>query len=273
MKKIVIKKIKLNSKGIAVLVSAAILVLIAICLIIWGVSNSGSNISKENAATELHPDFTLTALTGNKKNTPNTLSAIKNAAQSNCRNIQLDLMFNSKDEPVLTDDKNAVDKKTTVPLSEAFKTLKTSFKNVDIVLKIHEVTNLERVQELAEQYEMLERLYFCGVNEDNVEYVNFKTPNIRYMLDVNLDNNKLDDTAYAESRFELIKGAYSVNLDFKKTSTKWIKVLTDRDIRVSVYNINRKVDVFKALNVNVQNIFTKDPTETQPIIREWLVAR
>ena len=273
MKKIVIGKVKLKGKGVAVLVSAAIVILVLVCLAVWGIANSGNNISKDNIATELHPDFTLTALTGNKKSTPNTLSAIKNAAQSNCKNIQLDLMFNSKDEPVLTDKADDVDKKTTVPLAVAFKTLKTSYKDIDIVLKIHELTNLEKVEELAEQYEMLERLYFCGVNKDNAEYINFKTPNIRYMLDMSLDKSKIDDKDYVESCLDIIKGAYSVNLDFKKTSTKWIELLAGKEIKVSLYNVDSKADVFKALNMNAQNIFTKNPGETQSIVRDWLIKR
>lgn len=268
------KKVKIrfkNKKAAITAVALAVAVLLVICLCIWGIVKLATRNDRE-VALELHPDFTVTALSGSPDSTPNTLSYIKNAATCGAQIIEVDLMFNSKGEPVLTDNFNSIDSDKTVPLTKAFSTLK-EYPDVSIMLDLHALTNLARIEELAERYNMFSRIYYSGVTMENYEYVIEKSPNIPIFLEVDLSSEKADNLEYYDYLRDAMANAYAVNVDFDDLDAEWAELLVSDGQRVSVYNISSNKDFSKALDMSVANIITDRPGELQALILDWLTVR
>ncbi len=267
------KKLKIrfkNKKAAITAVGLAVVALLIICLCIWGIVKLATKEDKE-VITELHPDFTVTVLSGSMDSTPNTLSYIKNAASCGASIIEADLMFNTKGEPVLTDSFDNIDADTTVPLTKALDVLK-NHPEVGIMLDLHAVTNLPRIEELAEKYNMFSRIYYSGVTMENYEYVESKSPNIPIFLELDLSDVKADNHEYYDYMRDFAYNAYAVNVDFDQLDADWAELLLLESHRVSVYNLSSNRDFSKALEMGVANIITDEPGELQSFARDWLIS-
>ena len=203
--------------------------------------------------------------------TPNSISYIKNAATCGASIIEVDLMFNSKGEPVLTDDFNDIDADATVPLVKALDIMK-EYPDVDIMLDLHALTNLPRIEELAEKYNMYNRLIYSGVTLENYEYVTSKSPNIMYIFEVDLSKESASNVDYYGYVREVAVNAYAINVDFEYLDSEWAKLLLGDGQRVSVYNISSNKDFSKALDMCVANIITDKPGELQVLVLDWLTG-
>ncbi|MBQ6708067.1 MAG: hypothetical protein IJM97_03865 [Clostridia bacterium] len=265
-------KIRFKNKGAAIIaIMIAVLVLALVCLGIWGIVSLATRNANEPETRELYPDFTITTLSGSPDSTPNSLSYIKNAATCGAQMIEVDLMFNTKGEPVLTDKYDLIDADATVPLIKALEILK-EYPDISLLLDLHALTNLSRVEELAERYNMFGKIFYSGVTLNNMDYVLSNSPNIQVFLELDLSSHNADDLEFYDYIRDYAINAYALNIDFDDLDYEWAELLVNDGHKISVYDVSSKSEFRTALNMFVANITTDKPGELQAYIIDWLTA-
>lgn len=217
----------------------------------------------KNMKISLPSDFTVTAHTGCMGTADNSLEAIIKGAEF-AEIVEFDLRFAADGMPVLAHDEPADDE---IALDGALAELKKHEKlraNIDLKEKTH----LEKVRETAERLGVKDRIFFTGVEEQDVEAVKTACPDIPYYLNVGVDKNKKNDREYIMSLAEKIKdsGAVGINMSFEGLSVELVSVFHENGLLVSVWTVNRELDMYRVLTLSPDNITTRNPDKLKEIL-------
>lgn len=216
----------------------------------------------KNKKVTLPEGFTLTAHTGCEDTKDNSLEAIKKGFECGADTVEFDVNFTPEGVPVLAHD-TAAD--STVSLAEAFELI-AELPSLTVNVDCKTTENLKAISELAEQYGVKDRIFFTGIEENDVPAVKEQTPDITYWLNIKLKNKK--DKNYLNSVADKVisLGAVGLNINHKSCSREVIDLLHERGLLVSVWTIKTEFDMIRALNLGADNITTRKPGTLKPII-------
>lgn len=247
----------------------ATVVLLAIFLvgsgIFFGVRAMKLNEYK-NMEIKLPEGFTITAHTGCMDSEDNSLEAIKLGAENGAKIVEFDLYFTENGEPVLSHDEPIGNE---VTLEEAFAYL-ALFKDVQANVDAKTVDALEKVYPLAQKYGIEDRIFYTGINEDDVETVKKNSPQMQYYLNFDVDKSKNKDREYLLTLVEKVKsvGAVGINFSYKSASKELVEVFHENDLLVSIWTVNDEYNMYKILSFEPDNITTRHPDVLTEIIKE-----
>lgn len=212
---------------------------------------------------DLPEGFTVTAHTGSMKTEDNSLESIR-VGLENADIIEFDVLFNSEGVPVLAHDNP---ENATVTLEEAFVILsenKSAKANVD--LKTDE--NLDKIQLLAEKYNVLDQIFFTGVKEEKVDAVKTLCPKIKFYLNFEPKKLKCSDDEYISEVIAKVKGygAVGLNCPFGKVTGKFVSVCRENGLSVSLWTAKNTLQSKKILALSPDNITTRIPDKVNEII-------
>jgi glycerophosphoryl diester phosphodiesterase len=213
----------------------------------------------------LPKDFTYTAHTGCCGTADNSLEAIKVGIEHGAQIVEFDLYFNDKNEAVLSHDKP---KGNEVTLDEAFKLIATYADvkvNVDVKLCND---NLHIVYDLAEKYNITDRIFFTGINSEDVEMVKNECPIVPYYLNYDVKKGNKHTAEYLNELVKIVKDSGAVGINFNKDSaTKdLVDTFHNNDLLVSIWTVNEEKDMYKILYFAPDNITTRQPDKLKDII-------
>ena len=137
-------------------------------------------------ATPLPAGFTYTAHTGCVDSKDNSLESIEKGAENGAKIVEFDLNFTADKTPILSHDDP---KGGEVTLEQAFEKL-SEYETLGANVDVKNTANLAGVQALAEQYGLLDRIFYTGIALSDVEAVRRNSPKIRYFLNVNIEKSK-----------------------------------------------------------------------------------
>lgn len=227
-----------------------------------GISAAYANNLKNRPAV-IPEGFTLTAHTGCEGTLDNSLEAIeKGAATADI--VEFDLSFTDSGEPVLAHDKA---EKDSIALKDAFETA-AKYKNLKVNVDCKSTDNLAIVPEIAEACGILDRIFYTGIEEKDVEAVRMQTPDIEYYLNADIIKSKKNDEDYIRSLVSLTKdsGAIGLNINFGGVSEKMVEIFHKEGLKISVWTVNKEKDMHKVLAFGCDNITTRQPTKLKGII-------
>lgn len=234
------------------------------------VALAGAGIAAEYIAeiksrpVNLPEGFTLTAHTGCEGTRDNSLEAIDKGAAAGAHIVEFDLNFNESGEPFLAHDKAEAD---SVTLREAFEAV-AKYENLRVNVDCKATDNLEIVTKLAEEYGILDRIFYTGISKEDVEAVKRQTPDIKYYLNTDVDKLKKNNEEYIRSLVKLTKdtGAVGLNIKFTTASKKMVEIFHEEGLEVSVWTVNEELDMHKVLSLGCDNITTRQPNKLKEII-------
>lgn len=208
--------------------------------------------------------FTVTAHTGCLSTKENTLESMRLGIQY-APVIEFDIRFLEDGTPVLSHD---VPKVECIPLSQALNFVYENGVKANIDLK--ETTNLARVQEIINFYNLRDNVFFTGVEEGDVEAVKKDSPDIYYFLNVSVDSSKKNNDGYIKALVEKVKdsGAVGINLHYKGASKKLVDAFHESGLYVSLWTVNGRRDIIRMLALSPDNITSKRPDRVDEIIRK-----
>lgn len=208
--------------------------------------------------------FTLTAHTGCEGTRDNSLEAIRKGAAAGVDIVEFDLNFTDSGEPVLAHDKAESD---SVTLREAFETV-AEYETLRVNVDCKSTDNLSLVCEIAEECGILDRIFYSGIEEKDVEAVKRQTPDIKYYLNKDINKSKKNDEEYIRSLVKLVKdmGAAGLNINFGGASEKMTEIFHSEGLEVSVWTVNKELHMHKVLALGCDNITTRQPTMLKEII-------
>ena len=209
--------------------------------------------------------FTVTAHTGCEDTADNSLEAIKKGYESGADIVEFDVHFNSKGEPVLAHDYAADD---SVKLKDAFELIaKCDGLRVNVDCKT--VDNLKAIVKTAEECGVKDRIFYTGIQVKDVKTVKADTPEIKYYLNTKIDKTRKNDEHYIRSLVTLTKAvdALGLNIHFSEASEKMIKIFHQEGLEVSLWTVNKEMDMHKVLAMGCDNITTRQPSKLIEIIK------
>lgn len=203
--------------------------------------------------------FSITAHAGALGLPENTIPALLKAIESGVDIVEMDVSFRPDGMPVIIH-KDAPGQDEGVPLIDAFKAVKVA-ERIKVNLDLKSIRNLAVVQEHAGKEEMLERVFFTGVDKSWVEPVRTQCKLIPCYLNASTDKKQRDSFEYAQSFAEklLELNCVGLNCHFGEISKTLIDVLHDKGLLVSVWTLDKKADMKKMLSMAVDNITTRKP--------------
>ncbi|MDY6017095.1 MAG: glycerophosphodiester phosphodiesterase [Oscillospiraceae bacterium] len=250
------------------IVSAAICVSLAAVSVIGGcfyIRLQRFNEYKSDK-TPLPSGFTYTAHTGCADTPENSLESIEKGAENGALIVEFDLSFSSDNIPVLSHD---APKGGEVTLEEAFRKL-SGYETLRANVDVKSTANLAEVQRLAEEYGLLDRIFYTGVNLDFLDAVRRDSPKIRYYLNVDIEKSKNKDREYIESLVRTVSESGAIGINFcKDNATKEIvSAFHDAGLLVSIWTADSDFDIYRVLSLAPDNITTRRPGKMKNILSE-----
>ena len=218
-----------------------------------------------NLRNAVIPDgFTLTAHTGCEGTKDNSLDAITVGFGYGADIVEIDLNFNKEGTAVLSHNEPKGNEPT---LDEAFALIK-GYKGLRVNVDVKNTLDLKQVTQLAGKHGISDRIFFTGVTEQFVAAVKEQTPDVLYYYNKGIDKARNRDISYIHSLIEEVKNAGAAGLNIHHKSCT--KLMTDEfhkaGLELSIWTVNKKPDMAKALKMGCDNITTRKPSELKAII-------
>ncbi|MDR2525679.1 MAG: glycerophosphodiester phosphodiesterase [Oscillospiraceae bacterium] len=199
----------------------------------------------------------LTAHAGALHTAPNTAESIR--AGLTCigdGNIEVDVRFSPAGVPVLAHD--AVRDENACTLAECFRLAKAYPAGINLDLK-ESRGDLTKIRALAEQYQLLDRVFFTGIRAKDVPRV--RGTGIPYYLNVYPGwlRARLPCTALSLVRKAKRLGAVGLNLPYYWARTALVRAAHTHGLEVSAWTVDAPATMRRLLKVSVDNITTRKP--------------
>ena len=219
----------------------------------------------KNKEAVIPAGFTVTAHTGCEGTADNSLEAIESGFLSGADIVEFDVHFNSKGEPVLAHDYAADD---SVKLKDAFD-LVAKCEGLRVNVDCKTVDNLKAIVAIAEECGVKDRIFYTGIEVKDIDVVRRDTPEVKYYLNTSIDKTRKNNEHYIRSLVTLTRetGALGLNIHFSEASEKMIKIFHSEGLEVSLWTVNKELDMHKVLALGCDNITTRQPTKLKNIIR------
>ena len=226
-----------------------------------------STVVKETVIRRLPEGFTVTAHTGCEGTKDNSLESITKGAEAGADIVEIDLHFLDDGTPVLSH--NKPDGKTELP---TFESALQALCELDIRMNIDvkATDNMAEVYSLIKNYNLLEKVFFTGIEEIKVPVINSAAPGIPYFLNVDVDKKKNTDFDYLNSLVEKVRecGAIGINMKFTGCSDELVRFFRSEGLLVSLWTANKKKNMLSCIRLKPDNITTRKPSVLKSIINE-----
>lgn len=207
--------------------------------------------------------FTITAQTGALNTVHNTPASIQRcldfySAAGIPPVLEVDVHFAADGTPVLSRGA-AKNSENVFTLAEAMEMVRGYGTNLYLNLK--DISNLREIQNLAQDYGMLGRVYFTRIPRRFAPLVKRAAPKVPYYIyDVPsplLANNK----AYLNSFAKELKnsGALGLNTAWRSANKQLIDAMHQNGLRVSLWPVNDAASIHTALTLGADNITSRHP--------------
>ena len=214
---------------------------------------------------KLSEGFTITAHTGCMNTEENSLDSIKMGVENGADIVEFDLYFNNQGVAVLSHDEPKGDE---VTLKEAFEYV-SRFENIKVNVDAKTTDDLAQVYTFAQEYNIVDRVFFTGINEEDAKVAQRDCPQISYFLNVDVDKRRNTDREYLLSLVEKVKntGAIGINFNYKSASKELVEIFHENGLLVSIWTVDDKYNMCKILSFVPDNITTRHPDKLSEIIK------
>ena len=222
------------------------------------------NIKKIISDTNTLPkDFKYTAHTGCVGTPDNSLEAIETGAKFGASIVEFDVRFHNGDI-VLSHDAPVGGE---VTLEQAFLKVK-EYDGLMVNVDVKSTESLHLIQEIAEKTGVLDRIFFTGIFEDDVETVKAECPLITYYLNVSVLPKREQTPQYLQSLVDKIKscGAEGINFNKKSATRELVEAFHNAGLKVSIWTVSKENEMYRILPYGPDNITTRRPDKMQMIM-------
>lgn len=219
----------------------------------------------KNMDIKIPQDFKYTAHTGCNNTKDNSLESIEVAVEYGADIVEFDVRYNGTEHVLAHDEPKGGE----VTLREAFLKIK-EYEGLLVNVDIKETTEVGRIQELAEEIGVLDRIFFTGVKENFVKDVSENCPDVPYYLNMDVIAPGEHYDNYLKSIINRVKqrGAIGINFNKKNASKELVDAFHEAGLLVSIWTVNDTVGLYEILSYGPDNITTRRPDKMQEILSE-----
>lgn len=224
------------------------------------------NQKRLSVKNRLSEGFTVTYHAGAMHTKPNTIKSIEAALKRNATVVEFDVSFRPDGTPVIIHS-SAPTANQGVLLKDALEAV-AKHPSCKINLDIKSTSKLCEVDKLVKACGLWNRVFYTGVFVDWVDAVR-SSSDIPYYINYNLNESESESTAAFERIANLAEklGATGINSSFENASKNFCDFMHGRGLLVSLWTVNKPVDMIKVLGYNPDNITTKRPCLLELLIK------
>ena len=203
--------------------------------------------------------MTITAHSGCMDTPENSMASIRAGFENGADICEIDVRVPDGCEPILSHN-SPKDPSACEKLEEALAFL-ASQEGGMYNLDVKDPKNLERVQALAEQYGVLDRVFFTGVWPNFVRAVRASCPKIPYYLNLRIPPKWKYSKTFCRFLRNYVQetGAVGLNTNKGNLSKTLVEVFHRKDLPVSVWTARSEEDFRECLACAPDNITTTRP--------------
>ena len=253
-----------------VVIAIALILIVTVTVIIGGailMNNKKEQEFYKSQPINLPRNFTYTAHTGCCGTEDNSLEAIKVGIEHGADIVEFDLYFNDENVAVLSHD---APKGNEVTLDEAFKLIAT-YEDVKVNVDVKLCNdNLHVIYDLAEKYDITDRIFFTGINLEDVATVKKEYPTVPYYLNYEVLKENKQTPEYLNDLVKIVKDSGAVGINFNKDSAtkELVDTFHENDLLVSIWTVNEEKEMFKILYFAPDNITTRNPDVLKTLLTD-----
>lgn len=220
----------------------------------------------KNMPLKITEGFTYTAHTGCLGTADNSLEAIDIGVENGADIVEFDLNFNEQNQPVLAHDEP---KGGEVTLDEAFERV-SRYDGLRVNVDVKKCGDLARVEKLAEKYNILDRIFFTGIEKDNAETVKKACPDIKYYLNVDVKKPDEQTSEYISSLAEEVKSCGAIGINFNKDNATpvLVEAFHENGLLVSIWTVDDTKEIYRILSYGPDNVTTRRPDRLRACVEE-----
>lgn len=261
---------KAEKKGIVIASAViAIAVVAAIILIPLLRHNSVSGYMKEDIKNV--DNISLISRCSEISGRKNSVAGVKESVRLGANAVIVDLCFRKDGTPVITENYSNADSAETV--EALFKAMnEDKFKKIRIYLNIVQLSDISRLNTLAVNYNMLDRLFLIGIDSDRYDLISSDDTIIPLLLDYTFGSDELSAAKNGNFKKPDIlekKGAAGLVLSNSQITPELVEVLNDYGIIFLADEVDGTAEMCKTILNGTENIIVTDIKEARETLDKW----
>ena len=223
----------------------------------------------KKAPLALSDNFTITAHAGAMNLPDNSRLALTAAVRAGFDVVEMDISYRPDGTPVIIH--HPTPKQWQGMLVDDAFAIVASGATTQINLDNKSLANLPELYRLILKHGLEERVFFTGVeDESSLELIHNHCP-IPYYLNCSTDEALRDNRQYAQQLADrIIAGGFvGINCSFNDVSRAIVEVMHENDLLVSVWTVDKNIDMYRMLAISPDNITTRKPHRLKRAIDSW----
>lgn len=238
------------------------------CVMVIGVVAYAFNKSYDERNLVFMDDFTITAHTGAFDTVDNTLESLEVAIKNNVEVYEVDIRQRPDGTVVMGHDIITTNSDG-VELTTVFEKIKET--DIKLNLDIKETRVLKPLHDLIVEYSLSNQVFLTGIEVFQVNKVKENCPNIEYYINYMPSRFQIFGQEYQKRILELMEktGAVGINCKHIYASRTLSNLLHQNGYKLSVWTVDKKYEIKRALINKPDNITTHYPNRVQEMIDSW----
>lgn len=212
--------------------------------------------------------FTITAHTGAYNTPDNSMESLEKAIEHGDASFEIEVRQRPNGTIVMSNDIINTNSDGT-EITAAFQRVKKT--DMHLNLDIRETRVLKNLHDLIVDYSLTDRVTLTGIEVFQANKVKENCPGVKYYVNYMPSRINIFTEDYQQKIIDMLEktGAIGINCNYKYASRTLSNLLHKNGYKLSIWTVDRKYQIKRALVNTADNITTHNPQKVQHIINKW----
>ncbi len=212
--------------------------------------------------------FTITAHTGAYNTPDNSMESLEKAIEHGDASFEIEVRQRPNGTIVMSNDIINTNSDGT-EITAAFQRVKKT--DMHLNLDIRETRVLKNLHDLIVDYSLTDRVTLTGIEVFQANKVKENCPGVEYYVNYMPSRINIFTEDYQQKIIDMLEktGAIGINCNYKYASRTLSNLLHKNGYKLSIWTVDRKYQIKRALVNTADNITTHNPQKVQNIINKW----
>ncbi len=212
--------------------------------------------------------FTITAHTGAYNTPDNSMESLEKAIEHGDASFEIEVRQRPNGTIVMSNDIINTNSDGTEIIA-AFQRVKKT--DMHLNLDIRETRVLKNLHDLIVDYSLTDRVTLTGIEVFQANKVKENCPGVEYYVNYMPSRINIFTEDYQQKIIDMLEktGAIGINCNYKYASRTLSNLLHKNGYKLSIWTVDGKYQIKRALVNTADNITTNNPQKVQHIINKW----
>lgn len=212
--------------------------------------------------------FTITAHTGAYNTPDNSMESLEKAIEHGDTSFEIEVRQRPNGTIVMSNDIINTNSDGT-EITAAFQRVKKT--DMHLNLDIRETRVLKNLHDLIVDYSLTDRVTLTGIEVFQANKVKENCPGVEYYVNYMPSRINIFTEDYQQKIIDMLEktGAIGINCNYKYASRTLSNLLHKNGYKLSIWTVDGKYQIKRALVNTADNITTNNPQKVQHIINKW----